>query len=256
MATLGRALREHYPAVLFATSRRRASSGRAAASRNHNRLLGRVARRERHQDRLHPRLRLQSRHLGRSQRPQDRRGRARRATGKARDKRMAGLIDDYLPKATRGAAPSRSSPADRSRQRDRETPRRRSPPSPPMPRLRPIDDADRGSRSRQPPRPPTPSTASRRQPSRRPALVRHGVDRIAHRGANSVFALDASRHRRRRHDGRRRSRRCSARRLASQRLEHPDRRLADPGVGRRHPRPRPRQGRARSSPRPRPTPNR
>ena len=75
-------------------------------------------RRRRHQDRLHPRLRLQSRDLGAPRRPPHRRGRAGRPSAGARDARMRELIAQHVDSASteahraddrRGAgAPSRT----------------------------------------------------------------------------------------------------------------------------------------------------
>ena len=77
MSLLGRALQDRFPTYFryFTTT---SFTYNGAKIGNHNRLLGRVARRRRHQDRLHPRLRLQSRHLGQPARPPAGRRRPRR----------------------------------------------------------------------------------------------------------------------------------------------------------------------------------
>ena len=66
-ALLGRAIQERFPRYYqyFSTAE---FVYRGHAMRNHNHLLGVGRRRRRHQDRLHPRVRLQPRHLGPSRR--------------------------------------------------------------------------------------------------------------------------------------------------------------------------------------------
>ena len=62
-AMLGRAIQDRFPNYYHYFSTR-TFDYRGKAIRNHNHLLGSRRRRRRHQDRLHPRFRLQHRHLG------------------------------------------------------------------------------------------------------------------------------------------------------------------------------------------------
>ena len=92
-AMLGRAIQERFPRYYrYFSTRRFTYRGQRIAQPQPAARHGR--RRRRHQDRLHPRLRLQSRHLGAAQRPPYRRGRARRRSAPARATRAcASLID-------------------------------------------------------------------------------------------------------------------------------------------------------------------
>ena len=77
-AMLGRAIQDRFPKYYhYFSTRTFAFHGKEM--RNHNHLLGNVARRRRHQDRLHPRFRLQHRHLGAPRQPPYRGGGVRRA---------------------------------------------------------------------------------------------------------------------------------------------------------------------------------
>ena len=102
MAVLGMALQAALPAASTPISRPAISSSAAELVRGHNDMLGARARRRRHQDRLHPGLRLQHRHLGQRRRPQaDGRGDGRESARKARNAQVEALIDRYLPSASR-----------------------------------------------------------------------------------------------------------------------------------------------------------
>ncbi len=110
-ALLGRAIQERFPRYYryFSTP---SFVYHGQTIRNHNHLLGSVRRRRRHQDRIYPRLRLQSRHLGASRRPlHGRRGagrpfgvRARRAHARAdRRAHQDGLAPAHRAGARRAA---------------------------------------------------------------------------------------------------------------------------------------------------------
>ena len=100
-ALLGRVIQERFPRYYryFSTEGVRHT---ASAMRNHNHLLGEGGRRRRHQDRLHPRLRLQPRHLRASRWPLHRRGRAGRTVGR----RMSCRVNGNFPRTARQSASS------------------------------------------------------------------------------------------------------------------------------------------------------
>ena len=132
-AILGRAIQERFPRYYryFST---RSFTFRGQRIGNHNRLLGTRRRRRRHQDRLHPRLRIQSRHLGatRTTATSSRSCSAARARA-ARDARMRQLLAQHVDSASTrrtapmiAEAPSRDTPAPRATAARAESPQHRS----------------------------------------------------------------------------------------------------------------------------------
>ena len=119
-ALLGRAIQDRFPRYYkyFSTA---SFVYHGDAIRNHNHLLGTVERRRRHQDRIYPRVRLQSGDLGASRRPLSRRRRAWRPLRPfERDAHMRELISAHIREASlQRTAPAIAEQADADASRSR-----------------------------------------------------------------------------------------------------------------------------------------
>ena len=144
---LGRAIQERFPRYYKYFSIR-SFNFRGQSIGNHNHLLGTRRRRRRHQDRLHARLRLQSRHVGASRQPLCGGRRAGREERRQSRRRMRQLLSDYVADAsTKRTAPMIAEAGERPEARPRQG--RKPSPKPsrkPSPRRRATRLRDRASR--------------------------------------------------------------------------------------------------------------